>query len=597
MTSNGKQNRSITLAILPFENLSQGNDLEIICKSFSIDLTTELSRFKQFQIIAPDSIDQIKSEEDQQVNSLGLEIDYHLKGSFRADKNTVRINAQLINSPSHHLVWGDRFNGTRDQILDIQDDLLKQVVSSLQQQLNYDLLSQIRAKPKVKLKAYEYWLYGMEEVRKGSVENDMKAREYFKRAIEEEPHYSLAYSGMSLTYFNEWSCQMWDLWEISQSEAFEWANKAIELDEQNYVAALVLGRVMMYQGAYETAEHYVRKSLKLNPNDADNLIEVASCLTFLGYPEEAYQLYKKAELLNPAGKESHYPTGAFILFEAGDFEQAKELALKTNHMPWVDTSAYFAGIYYHLGDMEQSEKYWREFLDTYTEKISCGEPAEVGEAIEWMIKVNPHRGQSNMEPYWKFKSDEKLVDSLLAYPASEVQVAPQNTFSKQDDFWQLSYGGTGVQLTEVKGFYDLEKLLNNAGQPIHCAELMGASIKTARQPLIDEKARVEYQNKILLLQQDIDEAERNNDVEVLYKLQKEYDEILEHLSSSLGLSGKIREAGNPIEKARSAVTWRIRNAISKIEKAHPALGKHLSNAVKTGTFCSYDPERKMEWIT
>lgn len=596
MSSSGKQSQTITLAILPFENLTKGNDLEILCQSFSIDLTTELSRFKQFQIIAPDSINYINMEENNHGNGVGLDIDYHIKGSFRADRNFVRINAQLISIGNMHLVWADRFEGTKDQILELQDDLLKQVVSSLQQQLHYNLLSQIREKPKIKLKAYECWLYGMEEVKKGSVENDMKAREYFQQAIKEEPHFSLAYSGMSLTYFNEWSCQLWERWDICQSGAFEWADKAIELDEQNYVAALVLGRVLMYQGAYETAEHYIRKSLRLNPNDADNLMEIASCLTFMGYAKEACQLYRKAEALNPAGRERYYPMAAFMHFELGDFETAKDLALKTNHLPWVDIPAYFAAIYYQLGDAENSEKYWQQFLSNYTEKINCGKPGTPDEAIEWMIRVNPFKYKSKMETFWKFKSGKEFGDRPLEVSAVASKGSYQNSFHKQQDFWHLSYKGTGVQLTEVKGFYDLKKLLDNPGQPIHCAELMGTTIYSEKQPLIDEKARAEYQKKIRGLQQDISEAEADNDLARVTRLQEEYDQLLEHLSSSLGLSGKIRQAGNPIEKARSAVTWRIRNAISKIEKAHPTLGKHLSNAVNTGTFCAYDPEGSVEWI-
>jgi len=169
MKPNGNHNRSISLAIVPFENLSPDNGLDILCKSFSIDLTTELSRFKQFQIVASDSVQQIQQEENQRGKALGLDIDYQIKGSFRSDSQQVRINAQLINAKKRHVVWADRFESNQEDIIELQDNLLRQVVSGLQQQLNYDLLSQVREKPKIKLKAYEYWLYGMEEVRKGTV--------------------------------------------------------------------------------------------------------------------------------------------------------------------------------------------------------------------------------------------------------------------------------------------------------------------------------------------------------------------------------------------------------------------------------------------
>ena len=71
--------------------------------------------------------------------------------------------------------------------------------------------------------------------------------------------------------------------------------------------------------------------------------------------------------------------------------------------------------------------------------------------------------------------------------------------------------------------------------------------------------------------------------------------ILDHLSGALGLGGRSRQLGSAAERARSAVTWRIRNAIRKIASAHPRLGRHLENAIRTGTFCVYEPETPVDW--
>ncbi len=89
---------------------------------------------------------------------------------------------------------------------------------------------------------------------------DLRARDHFKKALEIQPDYSLGYIGMSLTYFNEWSCQLWDRWDVCKTGAYEWAQQAIELDDQNYVAAVVPGKIFLYEGSYETAEYYIRKS-------------------------------------------------------------------------------------------------------------------------------------------------------------------------------------------------------------------------------------------------------------------------------------------------------------------------------------------------
>jgi hypothetical protein len=70
---------------------------------------------------------------------------------------------------------------------------------------------------------------------------------------------------------------------------------------------------------------------------------------------------------------------------------------------------------------------------------------------------------------------------------------------------------------------------------------------------------------------------------------------VEPLSQALGRAGKPRRLGGAVERARTAVTWRIRSAIRKTLAVHPALGKHLENSVRTGIYCTYAPEKPLNW--
>jgi TolB-like protein/Tfp pilus assembly protein PilF len=585
---------SVTLAVFPFENLNEGNELDIFCKSFCIDLITELSRFRQFQIISYDSVSGTDLS-DEYCNELlqKLDTDYFVKGSFRSYRDQIRINVQLTDSRSRHLVWADRFSGPTENLLDIQEELLNELVSGLQSQLNYELLSSMRKKPSTNVKAYEHWLYGMDELKKGSLENDLKARDHFQKAIEMDPGYSLAYSGMSLTFFNEWSCQLWDRWELTQNGAFEWAQKAIELDEQNYVAAYVLGRLFLYQQAWETSEHYLRRSLRLNSNDTDSLINVAVCFLYLGYADEAFKLYVRAVRLNPAGREFYHPVGAIILYELGKIEEALQLAGKSMQDPYVDYKAYCAAAWFEQGNVEKMNECLEAFLNNFSKLICNGSRTDIFAATEWMCKINPFKNESRIERFWAHITDGKFrVERRKEIPVNHNSV---NLIKETGDFWEFEFDGSHVQLVAVKGFIDIKTLISRTGSPVHCAELMGVAVFSHGEQVIDEQARQAYRSKISALQQDIEEAENNRDFEAAQKLQIEYEKLIEHLSGAMGLNGKIRETGSTVEKARSAVTWRIRNAISKIEQAHPSLGKHLSNSIKTGTFCSYEPEKTVEW--
>jgi TolB-like protein len=595
MNFSDKISPSVIIAVFPFENLNTGNKLNIFCKSFCIDLITELSRFRQFQIIAYESVAGFGQNEEPNVEQFQeLGTDYFVKGVFRSYKDQIRINVQLTDSRSRHLVWADRFSRPSDDLIALQEDLLIELVSSLQAQLNYNLLSSIRKKPTVHLKAYECWLYGMDELKKGSLTNDLKAREYFQQAMDIDPGYSLAYSGMSLTYFNEWSCQLWDRWELSQNGAFEWAQKAIELDEQNYVAAYVLGRIFLYQHAWETSEHYLRKSLHLNSNDPESLINIALCFNYLGYGKEAFALYERAVRLNPAGSESCYPIGMIILYELGRFEEAISLSNKTGLVPFVDYKTYCAAVWYEIGNEEKMKECLEEFVQNYIKLINQGKEADILEVTEWMSSINPFKNQTRIDSFWAHITDGKF--QLNRRKEDHSTHSAVNRMKDESDFWEFEFSGKTIRTATVKGFSDIKKLIHQTGTPFHCTELMGVAVLSDEERVIDEKAKQEYRQKITSLQHEIESAENNQDFAKAEILQDEYEQLIEYLSGVMGLNNRTRQTGSTVEKARSAVTWRIRNAISKIEQIHPALGKHLSNSIKTGTFCSYEPEMAVVWI-
>lgn len=591
-----QSNLHISLAVFPFEDLSLQKELAIFCRSFSEDLITELSRFRQLRIVKFPA--HILPGNSQQMSDI-LKNGYFVQGTFRSEKEIVHINVQLYDSDSQRLVWGNRLEGKLILLNEIQDNLLKGVVSALQQQIDIDLLSKIKQRPKVAFSAYEHWLFGIEELKKGSLEGDLKAREQFGKALQIKSDYALACTGMSLSYFNEWTCQLWERWDVSKTGAYEWAHKAIELDEHNHVIAMALGRIFLYEGSYSTAEYYLRRSLTLNSNDPDTLFPIALYLVYLDHGKEALKLYERGMQLHPFYGGNHFRLGGFIYFELGDYEKAASFVkyyqgAKTR---FADTDAYVAAIFYYLRQYDKMQTYWEAFLDTYRTLINKGKNFSEQEATDWLLKVNPHRHGSKLEEFLQFISK----GSFDTYPVQQSAPVKENIqeyyFVKETAAWKFSFDGCTVQVPEMKGFYDIRKMLQQPSQVFHCAELMGSVLNSKGEKLIDEKARRQYQKKILELQAEIEEAERLSDFTGIETLQGEYDRLIDHLSSSLNLNGRTRETASTVERARSAVTWRIRNAIARIEPHHPMLGAHLSNAVKTGMLCSYKPDRNISWIT
>lgn len=591
--------KQVSLAIFPFENLSAHGQTALLCKAFTTEISTELARFRQLQVIGQYSMTQLQAQQTPLPVSLHtLKPDFHLSGTFRGNAKTFILHVQLFNSHSLQVVWGGKFEGQTEDFFETSEELIGQMVATLSEQLQYQLLANAPLKPLADWSAYEAFLYGMEALKLGSTQNDLTAREYFQLAIDKSPEYSYAYSGMSLSYFNEWSCQLWERWEVSKNGAYEWAAKAISIDEYNYMASYVLGRVFLYEGLYETSEYYLRKSLALNPNDPDYLVQVATCLVYHNYPDEAWELYKKAVKLNPLKKELYLHNGLFIRMEQGRWEEALAIARQKPHAKWVDFEAMLAGIQYHLGNHKAMYLHWERFMEQYREAVQGKLPDTPAHAVYWLNQINPYRCQTVLAPFWSFISGQAFTGIAPETQAVTVVSSAQHTprLSLYDDWCEMVWEHQTYRFRQAKGFHDLAKLLAQPYEPVHCAELMAVKLVSGGDTwLMDEKAKKTYKNQLLELQESIAAAENNGQYAELESLQLAYDQLIDHLSGSLGLAGKIRRANTPLDKARSAVTWRIRSAISKVEKAAPSLGKHLTNSIKTGTICSYSPEKDPHW--
>ena len=136
---------------------------------------------------------------------------------------------------------------------------------------------------------------------------------------------------------------------------------------------------------------------------------------------------------------------------------------------------------------------------------------------------------------------------------------------------------------------------------LHVLELAGASdgrvAGSARQPILDERAKSAYRERLLALEAEVDDARAGADLARVERAEAERDAVVAELAAALGLGGRDRSMADAAERARQAVRARIRYTLDRIGSVHPELRRHLDNALLTGTFCSYRPERPTAWIT
>jgi hypothetical protein len=168
--------------------------------------------------------------------------------------------------------------------------------------------------------------------------------------------------------------------------------------------------------------------------------------------------------------------------------------------------------------------------------------------------------------------------------------------------WQLEFRGRTATVVDSKGMRDLAALLAQPGREIHVLDLVESSAGPSRAaattdtgPVIDATARAAYQQRLVDLEDEIDAADRNSDLGRLASLEAEKDFIVAELTAALGLGGRTRISGDPVERARKAVAMRISTALKAIGAEHPELARHLRNSVSTGRYCRYLPDQDTTW--
>ncbi len=197
------------------------------------------------------------------------------------------------------------------------------------------------------------------------------------------------------------------------------------------------------------------------------------------------------------------------------------------------------------------------------------------------------------------------VDHWLALSRlSPGPPAAGNLFRRDGEVWRVRYEGREAVIRHVKGLGVLARLLAEPGREFHVRDLAAAADPSAAVAMsgdtgevLDARARQEYKRRLDELDAEIDEATVNADRVGAERASIERAALVEQLTAAYGLGGRIRHGNDPVERARWAVTKQIHTAIERIRKAHPTLAQHLTNAVKTGRYCTYAPEHPPRWAS
>ena len=357
-----------SIAALPFDNLSGDPNQDYISDGISESIISALSKISEIFVIARNSTFYYKGKPlkvQQVAEELGVQ--HVLEGSIQRSGDRIRIMAQLVDAIKGHHLWSEKYDRDMRDLFDLLDEITKEVVVALEVKLTMGEQALTRHTTE-NLEAWGYATRAYSIFERISKEDNAKARELFKKAIELDPNYVFAWRFLGSTHFVDRQYG----WTESRSESWkryvECIEKALTLDPGDPEVNVVMGQIHLYQRQYDEAIARAEKAIALGPNNAAVYAHAGWYLLFVGRFEEAVLAINKATRLQP-----HYPWWykswlAQAYFQLGRYE---DLLAVSNELFERSRKAEGSALQYmacsclKLGREEEARAYAKEALELF----------------------------------------------------------------------------------------------------------------------------------------------------------------------------------------------------------------------------------------
>jgi TolB-like protein/Flp pilus assembly protein TadD len=288
---------AISLAVLPFADMSQAGDHGWLCDGIADELITALTHVAGLRVAARSASFQFRNA-TAGLEAVGsrLGVATVLEGSVRTAGDRLRITVQLVNVADGYQRWSKRFDGTLSDVFSFQDEIARSVTEALRGIVTPSDRVALR-RPETKLEAYEHYLRGRQLLHRFERVALVGAREMFERAIGTDEAYAPAHAGLADAH--SWLYEWWGGTADDLEAADRASRRALELAQGLAEAHASRGFVLSLTGRYEESQAAFERARALNPNSFDAHYLQARMAFAWGRVEQAAELFKRAGELRP----------------------------------------------------------------------------------------------------------------------------------------------------------------------------------------------------------------------------------------------------------------------------------------------------------
>jgi non-specific serine/threonine protein kinase len=261
-----------SIVVLPFENISPDPEQEYFCDGMTEEIISDLSLVKALRVIYRSSAMTFKGAK-KKVREIADEanVRYVLEGSVRKVGNNIRVTAQLIDASNDAHLWAQKYNGTLEDVFDIQEKVSRAIVESLEMVLAPAEERKIAARPLNNVQAYDCYLRARAEIGRWSEPALDRAVEQLEMASKMVGDNALLLAGLSYAYATYYYAAF-RTDEETLKKAEDFARRAVQLDPGSAQGQFAVGYVALVRGRWRTALRHLQQALSLNPDDTEAML-------------------------------------------------------------------------------------------------------------------------------------------------------------------------------------------------------------------------------------------------------------------------------------------------------------------------------------
>ncbi len=281
-----------SIAVLPFENWSVGEENAHLGNAIANEIITELFKVQDFHVISYTTSSRYKGADIPSIPDIGRELgaNFIIEGTIERQNDDVNIHVQVIQAANDDHIWANEFSGKWKDIFKIQDDIALQVADKLKAVLTPEEIRKIDAAPTVNPEAYDYYLRGKSLYEENLNSLNEKAIFWFKESIRLDSSFALPWTYLSMLY--------WRQSRTAASPSFQKAKlaaeKALELDPGSGVAIVNLAEILGNEYEFEEAKKKIDLALKIDPDHPYVLRNAGRFYTILGRHDESISFCNQA---------------------------------------------------------------------------------------------------------------------------------------------------------------------------------------------------------------------------------------------------------------------------------------------------------------